>query len=145
MNEQGSFNSTLHDWVDIETRSLDVVASWESLCDTYEALRFVDTISDVARLEEFKWIIKEMNKFLTRTRKTLLTCQDASSMIVVLQKDLTPTGAMNLDGRKNLVYQKLRQRWITRTIATLRQYEEGQEDGWTESGDAGDSGESDYS
>ena len=37
-------STSMRDWVDEETRHIDVVASWESLCDTYDALRFTDQL-----------------------------------------------------------------------------------------------------
>lgn len=127
--------STLHDWVDAETRYIDVVASWESLCETYRVLEFTDPLSDTVKLEEFKWIIKQMNAFLARQRKKLLTCQDIPSMQDSLRKSFTPEGKVNIDGRRALAYQKLRQRWIVQMLAELEQMKEQEEDsdnGWTD-------------
>lgn len=135
------FKSEINDWIMDETRGLDVVASWESLCDTYRVLEFVDPISDSVRLEEYKWIIREMNKHLTRSRKKLMTCQDIDSMIDLLTEMFTPTGEVKINGRRELAYQKLRQRWILQMISGAqaireqmleRQIQEGSEDGWRE-------------
>lgn len=121
----------LHDLVDQETRALDVVASWETLCDVYRSLEFSDPISDTVRLEEFKWIIKELNKSLTRMRNKLMTCKDLESTKTVLIESFTPTGKVNIDSRRCLAYQKLRQRWIQQMLATLsRMEEEEQENVW---------------
>ena len=59
--------TSVRDWVEEETRHIDVVASWESLCDTYEALRFSDPMTDAERLDEFKWVVQQMNVFLSKT------------------------------------------------------------------------------
>lgn len=132
----------LHDWVEIETRALDVVASWESLCDTYRALEFSDPLSDTVRLEEFKWIIKQMNQFLARQRKKLLSCRNSDAMMEALSTSFTPEGKVNIDQRKALAFQKLRQRWITSMMARLNQLTielnemEESENGWTDNGDA---------
>lgn len=127
----------LHDWVEQETRALDVVASWETLCDVYRALEFSDPLSDTVRLEEFKWIIKEMNKFLTRMRSKLMLCKDSKTMVDVLTMSFTPTGKVNIDNRRALAYQKLRQRWINIMIQTLmmkkEEEQDGSRDGWTDS------------
>ncbi len=96
-----------------------MVASWESLCDTYRALEFSDPLSDSVKLEEYKWIIREMNKFLSRMRGKLRTCKDADAMRDFLQSSMTPTGKVNIDGRRSLAYQKLRQRWIVRMLMIL--------------------------
>lgn len=132
----------LHDWVEQETRALDVVASWESLCDTYRALEFSDPLSDTVRLEEFKWIIKQMNQFLARQRKKLLSCRTSEAMMEVLTMSFTPEGKVNIDQRKALAFQKLKQRWIVTMMARLKQLTielkemEESEDGWTDDGDA---------
>lgn len=114
-----SIKDRLDELVESETRALDVVASWESLCDTYRALEFSDPLSDSVKLEEYKWIIREMNKFLSRMRGKLRTCKDADAMRDFLQGSMTPTGKVNIDGRRSLAYQKLRQRWIVRMLMML--------------------------
>lgn len=115
----------LHDWIDRETSPLDVVASWENLCSTYRDLEFSDPISDSVKLEEFKWIIKEMNKSLTRARKKLMTCKDVDAVQMALQEMFIPTGTVNIEGRRSLAYQKLRQRWIQMMLYNLPILEEG--------------------
>lgn len=129
----------LHDWVELETRSLDVVASWETLCDVYRTLEFCDPLSDSIRMEEFKWIIGEMNKHLSRSRKKLLTCTDPESMKEVLANMFTSTEA-KVSNRMDLTYHKLRQMWVSQMLAkldammeTLREEsEDGQPDYWND-------------
>lgn len=116
----------LHDWIDAETRPIDVVASWETLCDVYRALEFSDPLSDTVRLEEFKWIVKEMNKHLTRSRSKLMTCRDFESARTALSNMFTPTGNVNVSGRRELAYQKLRQRWVIQMLAMAEQLEQEQ-------------------
>lgn len=109
----------LHDWIDAQTVHLDVVASWETLCMTYDELRFIDQIPDATRLDEFKWIIKEMNKFLSRMRTKLMNCKDADAVRKALQDSFTPMGQVNLSDRQSLCYQKLRQSWIRSMLKNL--------------------------
>jgi hypothetical protein len=122
---------SIHEWVDGETRHIDVVASWESLNDTYDMLRFTDPLSDAERLEEYKWIVQQMNSFLTKMRTRLLSCKDLEAMVEMLRTSFTPTGKMELSTRRALVYQKLRQQWVrtemTRLQAMLAQKEEEQD------------------
>lgn len=129
-----------HSLVDEQTRALDVVASWETLCGVYRILEFSDPLSDTVRLEEFKWIIKMMNSFLTKQRKKLLTCVDLESMMTVLQDSFTPEGKVNISGRRELAYQKLRQKWITNMLIAMEQKMqdllEGSNNGWTDRNDA---------
>lgn len=122
---------SIHEWVDCETRHIDVVASWESLNDTYDMLRLTDPLSDAERLEEYKWIVQQMNSFLTKMRTRLLSCKDLEAMVEMLGTSFTPTGKMELSTRRALVYQKLRQQWVrtemTRLQAMLAQKKEEQD------------------
>lgn len=127
----------VHDWINEETKHRDVVASWESLCDTYDVLRFTDQLSDAERLEEFKWIVQQINSFLSKTRTKLLSCKDTEAMIEMLAKSISPSGKVDLAERKSLVYQKLRQQWMMTTIARLQMMraeeemtEMEEQDGW---------------
>lgn len=128
----------LHDWIDVQTTHLDVVASWENLCLTYDELRFSDSMTDTARLDEYKWIIKEMNKFLSRIRTRLMKCKNLSTAKIVLEENLIPQGQVNLSDRKSLAYHKLRQQWImnmiqwiqTMMLEELEKLEEKKQDGW---------------
>lgn len=130
--------SLLHDWVENETRALDVVASWETLCDVYNSLDFKDPLSDAIRMEEFKWIITEMNKHLKRARNKLMTCQDPDSMKELLSKMYVSTDA-KVTNRMDLTYHKLRQMWVSQMISQLnlmteteKEEENGRTDFWNE-------------
>lgn len=132
--------NALHDWVEGETRALDVVASWETLCDVYRTLEFSDPLSDAMRMEEYKWIIGEMNKHLKRARNKLLTCTDPESMREVLINMFTPTEA-KVSNRMDLTYHKLRQMWVSGMVAKLdamvemmmeQEKQDGRTDFWNE-------------
>lgn len=111
---------SLREWVEEETRHIDVVASWESLNDTYDALRLTDPLSDTERLEEYKWIVQQMNSFLTKMRTRMLSCKDLEAMVEMLGTSFTPTGKVDLSARRALVYQKLRQQWVRTEIMRLQ-------------------------
>lgn len=124
--------TSIRDWIEDETRHIDVIASWESLCDTYDMLRFVDHLSDAERLEEYKWIVQQMNSFLTKMRSKLMSCKDAETMAEMLRASYTPTGKVDLSSRRALVYQKLRQQWVSTAISgiTIMMEMEEEQDGW---------------
>lgn len=129
--QESSIN--VQEWIEDETRHIDVVASWENLCDTYDTLRFSDPLSDAERLEEFKWIVQQMNSFLTKMKTKLLSCKNMEIMIEMLRENYNPAGKMELSARKTLVYQKLRQQWVRTEIAklqTMLMEEEESEDGY---------------
>ncbi len=127
---QESTTDDILSWVDEETRAIDVVASWESLCDTYDVLRFTDRLSDADRLEEYRWIVQQMNIFLSKMRKSLLTCKDRKAMAELLETKMVPVGKVDLTTRKALVYQKLRQQWVRMAITRLQTTQKEEQDGW---------------
>ena len=135
----GIEKDALHDWVENECRALDVVASWETLCDVYRTLEFNDPLSDAMRMEEYKWIISEMNKHLSRARRKLLSCADPESMREALTKMFVSTEA-KVSNRMDLTYHKLRQMWVSQMIARLdammetmrEENEDGRSDFWNE-------------
>lgn len=116
--------SSLHDWVDEETRHIGVIASWENLCSAYEAMRFTDELTDAERLEEYKWIVHMMNVFLTKIRTQLLTCQDRDAMFEVLKRWMEPVIPAKIPDRKTLAYHKLKQQWILNEVSKLSMMEE---------------------
>lgn len=142
MSRQESAGS-IRKWVEEQTEHIDVVASWESLCSTYEAMRFTDPLSDAERLGEFKWIVQNTNSFLTKIRTSLLACKDLESMAQMLGTKVVPAGRVELNDRKALVYQRLRQQWVTRSVMALQEMirretetEKGETDGWPDRDDA---------
>lgn len=137
--ETASSNTTvkdaLHDWVEEETRALDVVASWETLCDVYRTLEFNDPLSDAMRMEEYKWIIAEMNKHLSRARKKLMPCSTPEAMMTALMSMFNTE--TNVANRMSLTYHKLRQMWVNRMLSQLNAFmekeeESGRADYWNE-------------
>ena len=129
----------LHDWIENETCALDVVASWETLCDVYRTLEFNDPLSDAMKMEEFKWIIAEMNKHLSRARRKLMSCSSPESMKEALTDMFVSTEA-KVSNRMDLTYHKLRQMWVSQMIAKLdammemfrEENENGRTDFWNE-------------
>lgn len=115
------------DLVDQETRHIDVVASWENLNDTYDTLRFSDDLADDERLEEYKWIVQQMNAFLSKMRAKLLSCKDEDAMTELLSTSVIPQGKVNLTTRRALVYQKLRQQWVRMMAMKLNMMKEEQD------------------
>jgi hypothetical protein len=109
----------LENWIDQETRHLDLVASWETLLNVYEVLSFLDPINDEIRLTEFKDIIAETNKFLSRMRKGMKTIKDLDSAIEFLKKQADTKDVNQIKTRSTLAYNKLRQRWVVQSITQL--------------------------
>lgn len=123
----------ISNWAEAQCRHIDVVASWETLTEVYDQMRFNDPMSDEQRVIEYRWVIGEVNKFLTRQRKVLHSCKNFEAAIEKLQDAMIPEGKVKLDMRQQIVYHKLRQRWLTMAIQVMRsmQIDEMEEtDGW---------------
>lgn len=134
MPKQVLSTSQIQDYIDQNTLPLDLVASWETLCEVYDALRFTDELTDSMRLEEYKWIIHQMNTFLKNIRKQLINKQDYEVILMELENKMATPDTKFSEGRKSLVYQKLRQRWIINTrrqLMEMIQHNEMEEsNGW---------------
>jgi hypothetical protein len=109
----------LAEWADKECRHLDLIASWEILLSTYDVLGFRDEIADEVRLVEFKSVIGELNKFLTRMRNGLSKTKDIDSAIAFLTQHANTADMNNVKGRASVAYNKLKQRWIGQSISIL--------------------------
>lgn len=115
MPSSASFN--LDEWIDRQTQQIDLIASWEVLISVYQEMGFTDRMDDTTRIAEFKGVIQEMNKFMTRTRKGLGSARDTEGAVDYLKTLVDTQGSVA--SRQSLVYQKLRQRWVLSAIREL--------------------------
>lgn len=128
MNALASTNKQFAVWVDEECRHLDLVASWNTLVEQYDSCRFTDGITDQQRLMEFKQVIKETNKFLTRMRNALGKVADIDSAIEVLIKQFDSKDTENIVERWQLLYNMLKQSWIRTHIQQLQDMNDQREE-----------------
>ena len=120
MHDSGWSESTiLAEWAERECRHLDLIASWETLLSVYETLGFQGPESDDMRLTEFKTIITEINKFLTRMKNGLARTRDIEDAIEFLTGHVNTADMTGVNSRSSIAYNKLRQRWILQSISTL--------------------------
>jgi hypothetical protein len=114
-----SESTVLADWAEEECRHLDLIASWEVLISAYSALGFTDVIDDERRLAEFKLVIGELNKFLTRMRNGLGKTKDVDAAVAFLAGNANLSDMNSVKNRPSIAYNKLKQRWIAQSISTL--------------------------
>lgn len=115
-----SESTVLAAWADREFRHLDLVASWEELMSVYEALGFTGPDNDEMRLAEFKTVIAELNKFLTRMKNGLDKTSSIDAAIEFLGNHMNTADTGSVRGRPSIAYNKLKQRWIRQAIVVLR-------------------------
>ncbi len=134
MHDSGWSESTiLAEWAERECRHLDLIASWETLLSVYETLGFQGPESDDMRLTEFKTIITEINKFLTRMKNGLARTTNINDAIEFLSAHANTSDMNGVRTRPNIAYNKLKQRWVTQSVSVLMAYvvddiEEGERD-----------------
>ena len=130
-------STVLAAWAEEECRHLDLVASWETLLSVYETLGFSGPEGDDLRLAEFKTVITEINKFLTRMRTGLSRTTSIEDAIEFLSSQASAAEMNSIRNRQSIAYHKLKQRWIMQAITVLQaalmaagtgQTEEGERD-----------------
>lgn len=109
----------IRDWLERETRHLDLIESWEVLCSVYDTLRFSDPIPDDRRLDEFKYIIAETNKFLTRTKNALMGTSTIEECLEYLEDQIGTQKSKDIIKREQIAFGKLKQRWISMNAQEL--------------------------
>ncbi|WP_298049666.1 hypothetical protein [uncultured Bifidobacterium sp.] len=88
--------------------------------EQYQGCSFTDNITDQQRLMEFKQVIKETNKFLTRMRNALSKVADVDSAVEVLIKQFDSKDTENIVERWQLLYNMLKQSWIRTHVQQLQ-------------------------
>jgi hypothetical protein len=114
-----SKSTVLAEWAERECRHLDLIASWETLTSIYETLRFTGPDNDDTRLAEFKTVITELNKFLTRMKNGLSNAKSIEESIEFLSSHSNTTDMNGVRTRSSVAYNKLKQRWIGMAIFAL--------------------------
>jgi hypothetical protein len=127
-----SESTVLAEWAERECRHLDLIASWETLLTVYEVLGFHGPNNDEQQLTEFKTVITELNKFLTRMRNGLTKTTDIDDAIEFLAGHANTADMNAVKTRASVAYNKLKQRWIAQSVSVLQaarpDTEEGERD-----------------
>ncbi|WP_299315073.1 hypothetical protein [uncultured Halomonas sp.] len=115
-----SETTILADWAEQECRHLDLIASWETLLTLYEVLGFMGPDNDEDRLAEFKQVIGELNKFLTRMKNGLKGTRDISDAIEFLAGHANTVDMNAVRTRATVAYNKMKQQWIAQSVSVLQ-------------------------
>ena len=110
----------LASWASEECTHLDIVGAWDTLLAVYSSLGFEGPSDDIERIAEFKVVIAETNKFLTRMRNGLNKAHSVEDAIEFLTNHANTKDASTLDNRPAVAYNRLKQHWIRQSIASLR-------------------------
>jgi hypothetical protein len=129
-------DETLGDWIEDQCTQRDFVASWETLLSIYDQMGFTDSITDAQRIEEFKYVIHETNRFLSRIRGALRKATDMEAAVEVLRRAYGSNDSQAPWERRSLVFMRLKQDWVVARVneleQTIRTMMMGDTDGWTD-------------
>lgn len=109
----------LQEWADRNCRPVDLISSWTELVSVYKHLEFVDGLNDEQRIKEFKHVVRETNRLLTRVKNTLTTCLSIKDAIEYLSTQFAPSRNSDVTDRQDVAYQALKQRFLRQSIAEL--------------------------
>lgn len=109
----------LQEWADKNCRPVDLISSWTELVSVYKHLEFVDGLNDEQRIKEFKHVVRETNRLLTRVKNTLTTCLSIKDAIEYLSTQFAPSRNSDVTDRQDVAYQALKQRFLRQSIAEL--------------------------
>ena len=116
--------SFLKEWTEHNCQQVDLISSWSELVGVYKHLEFIDDINDEQRIKEFKHVIRETNRLLTRVKNTLTTCLTIQDAIDYLGTQFAPSRNSDVTDRQDVAYQALKQRFLRQSIVELSTVQE---------------------
>lgn len=109
----------LMEWTERNCQPVDLISSWTELVSVYKHLEFVDDLNDEQRIKEFKHVVRETNRLLTRVKNTLTTCLSIKDAIEYLSSQFAPSRNSDVTDRQDVAYQALKQRFLRQSIVEL--------------------------
>lgn len=92
-------------------RANDFEAMWYVLKDQYDNLGFSDQMSDQQRVDEYKWIVQQLRKYMFSKQDDILGCDSVDEMVARVD-DLIGRAEEYGDDRKHVVYNFVRDHWL---------------------------------
>jgi hypothetical protein len=91
-------------------RARDFESMWFICKTTYENLGFEDA-SDQQKIDEFKWIVQQLRKYMFSKQDAIIGCKDIDTMISAVD-GLIADAAEYGDERKVIAYNFMRDHWL---------------------------------
>lgn len=92
-------------------RAKDFRGMWSTLNAMYDELRFDDKITDNQRIDEYRWIVQQLRKYMFSKQDDILGCQSLEDMIDKVDS-LISNAAEYGEDRKHIAYNFLRDQWL---------------------------------
>lgn len=87
-------------------------AMWFTLNEKYKSLDFKDSIADSVRIQEYKYIVQQLRKYMAKCKDDILyDCDNPEEMVEKIGY-LLGNGAEYGNERKEIVYNFVRDDWL---------------------------------
>ena len=84
---------------------------WFNVKQWYEALGFTDPLSDQQRIDEFKWIVQQLRKYMFSKQDVIVGHENLEGMVAEVDNLLSKAEEYG-DERKKIVYNFMRDHWL---------------------------------
>ena len=92
-------------------RARDFESMWFSIKDIYDNLGFTDALTDQQRIDEYKWIVQQLRKYMFSKQDQVLSCDNVEGMINTIDSYIASAEEYG-DERKKVVYNFMRDHWL---------------------------------
>ena len=92
-------------------RDEDFETTWMEILQEYNSLGFRDEISDQTMIEEYKYIAQQLRKYKFSKQDVILSHDSIDDMVAEVA-NLIGKAAEYGDGRKEIVYNFMRDHWL---------------------------------
>jgi len=111
----------------------DILGYWHDIKCRYESMGFTDRLSDKDRIEEYDYITRQMNKYISSHQKAVLADDDLVRMLAEAS-DMHAHAPFEGRERRQLVYFSMRDDWLRMLMGLIGQmmddHEMEEDDGW---------------
>ena len=101
----------LKDQILLMFRARDFEGMWFIIKNQYDELGFTDPMTDQQKIDEYKWIVQQLRKFMFTKQDDVLSCDSLESMVACVEKMIGNAEEYG-DERKKVVYNFMRDHWL---------------------------------
>lgn len=122
--------SSLKNQILLMFRAKDFHGMWFIIKQNYEELGFSDPMTDQQKIDEYKWIVQQLRKYMFSKQDEIMACESIEDMIDFVDM-LIGKADEYAEERKKIVYNFIRDGWLyeLRNYLSMLLYEaqDGQE------------------
>ena len=104
-------DQVLKDQILLMFRARDFEGMWFIIKNQYDELGFTDPMTDQQKIDEYKWIVQQLRKFMFTKQDDVLSCDSLESMVACVEKMIGNAEEYG-DERKKVVYNFMRDHWL---------------------------------